>query len=56
VGEEDRLAAEWKVPPLRVAFVVLRHQYPPQVGVTFELDAEHVIDLALLMVGRRPVR
>src|SRR4051794_31939156 len=52
-GEQDRLAAHREVAPLRVALVVLGHEDPPHVGVALEDDAEHVVDLALLKVGRR---
>src|ERR671914_92049 len=52
VGEQDGLAPHREVAPLREALVVLRHQDPAQVGVAVEDHAEHVVDLALLEVGR----
>ena len=55
VGEQDRLAADREVAPLRVALVVLGHQDPAQVRVAVEDHAEHVVDLALLVVGGRPL-
>src|SRR3954467_5291784 len=51
-GEEDGLAAHGEVAPLRIALVVLRHEDPAQVGVALEDHAEHVVDLALLVVRR----
>src|SRR4051794_21096215 len=51
-GEQDRLAPHREVAALRVALVVLGHQDPPHVGVALEQDAEHVVDLSLLEVGR----
>src|SRR5215210_601133 len=56
VGVEDRLAAHREVAPLRMALVVLGHQDPAVVRVAVEDHAEHVVDLALLVVGRRPLR
>ena len=56
VREQDRLAADREVAPLRMALVVLGHEDPAQVGVAVEDHAEHVVDLALLVVGRRPGR
>src|SRR5918992_1773845 len=50
-GVEDGLAAHREVAPLREALVVLRHQDAARVGVAVEHDAEHVVDLALLVVG-----
>src|SRR3954454_4925709 len=50
-GEQDGLAAHREVAPLRVAGVVLRHQDAAHVRVAVEDDAEHVVDLALLVVG-----
>ena len=38
----------------RIAFPVLRHQQPPQIGMAVEHDAEQVPDFALEPVGRRP--
>src|SRR5271166_7106150 len=52
--EDHRFAAEREVAPLRMALVVLGHQDPPQVRVPLEDDAEHVVNLALLVVGGRP--
>src|ERR687897_357087 len=49
-GVEHRLAAHREVAPLREALVVLRHQDAARVGVAFEDHAEHVVDLALLVV------
>src|SRR3954467_6586871 len=49
-GEEDRLAADREVAPLRVALVVLGHQDPAHVRVPVEDHAEHVVDLTLLEV------
>src|SRR6516165_8063525 len=54
VGEGNGLAAEREIAPLRVALVILWHQYPAQVGMAAEDHAEHVVDLALLVVGGRP--
>src|SRR3954452_20891972 len=51
-GEQNGLPAHREVPPLREALVVLGHEDPAQVGVAIELHAEHVVDLALLEVGR----
>ena len=45
-----------EVAALRVALVVLGHEDPAQVGVAVEDHAEHVVDLALLVVGGRPRR
>src|SRR5690348_9619393 len=45
--EQHRLTAHREVPPLRVALVVLGHQDPAQVRVPAELNAEHVVGLAL---------
>ena len=53
--EEDGLAADGEVAALGVALVVLGHEDAAQVGVAGEDHAEHVVDLALLVVGRRPV-
>src|SRR2546423_3256595 len=53
VGEQDGLAADREVAPLREPLVVLRHQYPARIGVAVEDDAEHVVPLALLEVGAR---
>src|SRR5918999_2140145 len=50
-GVEHGLAAHREVAPLRVALVVLGHQDAAQVGVALEDHAEHVVDLALLVVG-----
>src|SRR5918994_4296329 len=50
-GVEHGLAAHREVAPLREALVVLRHQDAARVGVAFEDHAEHVVDLALLVVG-----
>src|SRR5215213_2359366 len=50
VGEENGLAADREVPPLRVALVVLRHEDAAHVGMAVEDHAEHVVDLALLEV------
>src|SRR3954453_10762820 len=50
-GEQDGLAAHREVAPLRVPGVVLRHQDAAHVRVAVEDDAEHVVDLALLVVG-----
>ena len=50
-GEQDRLAADREVAPLRMADVVLGHEDAAQVGVAVELDAEEVVDLALVEVG-----
>src|SRR5918992_4019721 len=49
---EHRLAAHREVAPLWEALVVLRHQDAARVGVALEHDAEHVVDLALLVLGR----
>ena len=54
-GEQDRLAADREVAALRVALVVLGHEDAAQVGVAVEDHAEHVVDLALLVVRGRPV-
>src|SRR4051812_32866277 len=51
-GEQDRLAAHREVAALRIADVVLGHQDPARVRVIVEDDPEHVVDLALLKVGR----
>src|SRR3954447_16414961 len=51
-GVDDRLASHGEVAPLRIALVVLRHEYAPHVGVALEDHAEHVVDLALLEVRR----
>src|ERR687896_1038698 len=48
---EDGLAAHREVAPLREARVVLGHQDAAHVGVALEDHAEHVVDLALLVVG-----
>ncbi len=56
VREDHRFAADREVAPLRVALVVLGHQDPAQVRMSLEDDAEHVVHLALLVVGGRPVR
>src|SRR5680860_585778 len=53
VGEEDRLAADGEVAPLGMALVVLGHQDPARIGVPVEEHAEHVVDLALLVVRGR---
>src|SRR5688572_23875574 len=45
VREQDRLAADREVAPLRVALVVLGHEDPAQVRVAVEDDPEHVVDL-----------
>src|SRR5918992_4295066 len=50
-GVEDGLAAHREVAPLGVALVVLRHQDAAMVRVAVEHDAEHVVDLALLVIG-----
>ena len=55
VREEHRLAADREVAPLRMALVVLGHQDPAQVRVAVEDHAEHVVDLALLVVRGRPL-
>jgi hypothetical protein len=55
VREEHRLAAHREVAPLGEAFIVLGHEDPAQVGVAIEDDAEHVVELPLLVVGGRPV-
>src|ERR1700728_2798824 len=54
MSEDHRFAADGEVAPLRVALVVLGHQDAPQVGMAAKHDAEHVVDLALLVVGGRP--
>src|SRR5213595_1369617 len=54
-GEQDGLAADREVASLRVALVVLGHEDPAHVRVAVEDDAEHVVDLALLVVGRGPL-
>ena len=54
VGEDHRLAADREVAALRVALVVLGHEDAAQVGMPVEHDAEHVVDLALLVVGAGP--
>ena len=56
VREQDRLAADREVAALRVALVVLGHEDAPQVGVAVEDHAEHVVDLALLVVRRSATR
>src|SRR4051812_8516549 len=53
VGEDHGLAADREVAALRVTLVVLGHEDAAQVGVPVEADAEHVEDLALLVVGGR---
>src|SRR5262245_55633012 len=53
-GEGNGLAAEREISPLRVALVILGHQYPAQVWVAAEDHAEHVVDLALLVVCGGP--
>src|SRR3954454_145305 len=50
---DDGLPAHREVAPLRVALVVLRHQDAAHVRVALEDHAEHVVDLALVEVGRR---
>src|SRR2546423_1432657 len=52
--EDDRLAPDREVAPLRVALVVLGHEDPAQVRVAGEHHAEHVVYLALLEVGGAP--
>src|SRR6476661_2587598 len=51
-GEEHVLAAHREVAPLGMAHVVLGHEDAAQVGMAGEHDAEHVVDLALLVVRR----
>ena len=53
--EQDGLPTDREVAALRVALVVLRHEDAAEVVVAVEDDAEHVEDLALLVVGRRPL-
>src|SRR4051794_41138938 len=53
VGEGHRLAADWKVPPLRPPHVVLGHEDASEVRMPPEGDPEKVIDLALLRLRRR---
>src|SRR5918992_388209 len=48
---EDGLAAHREVAPLREALVVLGHEDAARVRVAVEDDAEHVVDLALLVLG-----
>src|SRR6516165_864238 len=54
VCEGHGLAAEREIAPLRVALVILGQQDPAQVGMAAEDHAEHVVDLALLVVGGGP--
>src|SRR5262245_29129133 len=49
----DRDAAQRVVLALRVALPVVRHEDPGQPRVAVEDDAEHVVRLPLLPVGRR---
>src|SRR3954468_17053034 len=49
--EIHRLAADRVVAPQRMAVPPVRHHDPGQVRVTVELDAEQVVDLALVPVG-----
>src|SRR3954451_13867037 len=51
-GVDDGLAAHREVAPLRIALVVLRHQDAAHVRMAVEHHAEHVVDLALLVVRR----
>src|ERR671937_2788174 len=51
-GVDDRLAAHGEVAPLREALVVLGHEDAAHVGVAVEHHPEHVVDLALVEVGR----
>src|SRR2546423_11461459 len=53
-GEDHGLGADREVAPLGEALVVLGHEDAAVVGVVAELDAEHVVDLALLEVRARP--
>ena len=49
------MAAQWVIFPERIAFVpILRQENAPEIGMTREIDAEHVVALALQPVGGCP--
>src|SRR5918997_538735 len=52
-GVENGLAADGEVAALGKALVVLGHEDASHVRVALEHHPEHVVDLALLVVGRR---
>ena len=49
-----RLARQRKIFPQRKIRIALPHQNPPQIGMPAKANAHHVVDLALVPIGRAP--